>query len=93
MKKEAVNRKEIWMRIPVLIVTGIILGIWRYLIYVFFLVNFLYGIFTGKRLKEICELSETWNTQVYDFFQYINFVTNKRPFPFSNLKNSISKFK
>lgn len=87
------ERCEAWMRIPVLIVSGLILSVWRYLIYVFALVNFISSIFSGKRIKDISEMAEVWNSQVYTFFRYINFVTNERPFPFESLKKSISKFK
>jgi len=86
------ERKETLMRIIVFIVSGIILSVWKYLIVVFVLVNFVYTLFVGKRLKQIAELSEVWNTQWYDFQRYILFVSNKRPFPFADLKKNISKF-
>ncbi|HKL23253.1 MAG TPA: DUF4389 domain-containing protein [Candidatus Nanoarchaeia archaeon] len=91
--KQSKNFLEIWMRIPICIVSGIILYVWGYLIYLFAIINFVYGIFTGKRLQEIAELSEVWNTQMYSFLRYNTFVTNQRPFPFENLKKSISVFK
>jgi hypothetical protein len=91
--KQKKNFGEIWMRIPICIVSGIILYVWGYLIYLFAFINFIYGIFTGKRLQEISELSEIWNTQMYSFLRYNTFVTNERPFPFENLKKSISVFK
>ena len=81
------------MRIPVCIISGIILAVWRYLIYVFAVINFIYAIFSGKRMKELSEMSEVWNSQVYTYFRYNTFVTNERPFPFESLKKSISKFK
>lgn len=89
MNKE---RKETLMRIFVGIVTGIILGVWRYLIIAFFAVNFVYTLFAGKRLKELADLSEIWNTQFYIFQRYLIFESNKRPFPFSKLEKSMSKF-
>lgn len=91
--KKQSERKEAWMRIPILIVSGIILAVWRYLIFVFALINFIHTIFTGKRLKEISEMSEIWNTQIYIFFRYITFVNNTRPFPFEKLTKNFSEFK
>jgi len=82
-KKE---RKEVLMRIVIGIITGIILYLWAYLICAFFIINFIYSIFSGKKLKELANLSEVWNLQVYSFFKYMNFVTNERPFPFENLR-------
>jgi hypothetical protein len=84
---------EALMRIPVLIVSGIILSVWGYLIGLLIIVNFFYTIFSSKRMKEVALLSEVWNTQVYSFMRYMTFVENKRPFPFSHLEKNISKFK
>jgi hypothetical protein len=92
MVKKTSERKEAWMRILVAIVTGIILCAWGALIKIFVLFNWLYAVFAGKRSKGMARLSEIWNTQFYDFLRYITFVTNKRPFPFSSLKPSISRF-
>jgi len=86
------ERTEALMRIVVGIVSGIILGVWKYLIVVFLLANFIYTLFSGKRLKELAEMSEIWNTQWYIFQRYMVFENNKRPFPFMHLSRSISKF-
>ncbi len=86
------QRKEAWMRIIVGIISGTILLIWRYLIYAFVCINFIYTIFANKRLKEIAELSEIWNTQWYLFQRYMVFISNVRPFPFTHLAKNMSKF-
>ncbi|MGY4884293.1 MAG: DUF4389 domain-containing protein [Nanobdellota archaeon] len=95
MKKEEVKlkgeRKEAWMRIPVGIVSGIIIYFWAYLIGIFFIINLVYKIISGKRLDELAEMSETWNTQNYHFMRYMTFCTNERPFPFEELKKEINK--
>ncbi len=89
MKKE---RKEALMRIVVGIVSGIVLGVWKVFITVLIIINFCYTLCTGKRNKELAELSEIWNTQVYIFIRYIEFESNFRPFPFTKLKKSMSRF-
>jgi len=86
------EKREAWFRIIVLIVSGIILSVWSYLILVLGIVNFFIAIFSGKRNKEIAEFSEYWNTETYKFYRYVTFVTNQRPFPFSSMEK-ISKFK
>ena len=86
------ERAEALMRIVVLIVTGIILGLWKIAIQIFFIINFIWTLIVGKRIKELADLSEVWNTQWYLFMRYILFVTNERPFPFRPLTKSISKF-
>lgn len=90
---EKTERREIFIRIVVAIISGIILGIWRWLIVILAVVNWFYTLFFGKRNKEMAELSEIWNTQLYSYTRYLTFVTNKRPFPFDKLKKSISSFK
>lgn len=86
------ERKEALMRLFVGIVTGIILGVWRALIFVFVIMNWIYVLFADKRLKEFAVLSEIWNTQRYIYIRYMVFLTNQRPFPFSKLERSISKY-
>ena len=80
------------MRIVVVIVSGIVLGIWRYLVLVLGVINFFHTLFTGRRLKHVAELSEIWNTQWYVFQRYMIFVSNKRPFPFNALEKEMSKY-
>jgi hypothetical protein len=87
MNKE---KKEAWFRIIVAIVSGIILFVWRYLVFLLAIVNWFIVIFSGKKNKEIARFSEYWNTELYKFVRYITFVSNNRPFPFSNLER-ISK--
>lgn len=89
MKKE---RKEAWMRIIVLIVSGIVLGVWRYFIIVLGIINFFYAVFKAKRMKNLAEMSEVWNTQWYVFQRYMIFESNFRPFPFTKLQKNMSKF-
>ena len=86
------ERKEAWMRLFVGIISGVILCIWRWLIIALMIINWVYVIFTGKRLREIAEFSEIWNTQWYIFQRYMIFMTNRRPFPFANLEKSMSKY-
>jgi hypothetical protein len=85
------ERKEAWFRIIVAIVTGIILGLWRYLICILTVIQWFIVVFSGKRNRDLAEFSEYWNTELYQFVRYLTFVSNKRPFPFSNLER-ISKF-
>lgn len=74
------------------IVSGIVLGVWRWFIFVIGVINWIYTLFAGKRMKELANMSEVWNTQLYTFLRYMTLVSNKRPFPFSSLEKSISKF-
>ena len=87
------ERKEALMRIVVGIVSGIVLGVWQYLIFVFGIINFFYTLFSGKRIQELAKMSEVWNTQWYTFQRYMIFESNFRPFPFTKLQKNISKFK
>jgi hypothetical protein len=85
------ERKEAWFRIIVLIVTGIILELWKGLMQIIFVIHWFIVVFTGKRSKDLAEFSEYFNTELYKFVRYITFVSNKRPFPFTNLEK-MSKF-
>ena len=90
MKKEN-ERKEAWFGIIVGVISGVILSVWSNLIWVLLILNWLITIFSGKRSKGIAEFCEYWNTEMYKFFRYMTFISNKRPFPFSDL-GRMSKF-
>jgi sorbitol-specific phosphotransferase system component IIC len=86
------ERTEALMRIIVIIVTGIILGIWKILIQIFIVINFIWTIISGSRIRDLAELSEMWNTQIYVFLRYITFVSNERPMPFNKMTKNFSKY-
>ena len=90
--KKSEERKEALIRIFILIISGIILAAWRSFIYLLVIVNLVYTLVAGKRLRELAELSEVWNTQLYIFQRYIIFVSNRRPFPFEKLEKRMSKY-
>lgn len=87
------ERAEVLMRIIIGIVSGIILYAWMYLIGVFIIINFIWTIIAGKRIRDVAELCEVWNTQQYRFVGYMSFLTNERPFPFSRLAPSVSEYR
>jgi len=89
---EKSERLEALMRIIVGIVTGIVLVVWRYLIFVFVVINFVWTLISGKRIKELADLCEIWNTQWYVFTRYMIFLSNERPMPFRKMTKSFSKF-
>ena len=86
------ERLEILMRIVVAIVTGIILSVWKWFIFLLGVINWIFTLFAGRRLKDLANLCEVWNTQFYVFLRYITLVTNERPFPFRSLTKNISNF-
>ena len=90
-EKKTLEKKEAWFRIIVGIVTGTVLCVWSYLIGILFLINFFITIFKNKRNREIAEFCEYWNTESYRFMKYMTFITNDRPFPFTNMQK-IGKF-
>ena len=90
-KSENTERKEAWFRIIVLIVSGIVLGLWKGLIQIIAVINWFIVVFSGKRNKELALFCEYFNTEAYKFIRYLTFVSNKRPFPFTELER-MSKF-
>jgi len=85
------ERKEAWFRILVLIVSGIVLGIWKVLVIILSVINWIIVVFSGKRNKAFAEFAEYWNTETYKFLRYLTFVNNIRPFPFTEMER-ISQF-
>ena len=91
MAKKTSERKEAWFRIIVCIISGIILGLWKVIIVVLGIINWLIAVFSGKRNKDIANFCEYWNSETYKYIRYLTFVSNKRPFPFSEVER-MSKF-
>jgi hypothetical protein len=86
------EKREAWFRIIVAVITGIILAVWRYFIFVFAIINWFITVFTGKRNSELAMFSEYFNTELYRFVRYLTFVSNERPFPFNEMQR-MSEFK
>jgi len=86
------ERAEALMRIIVAIISGIILGLWKALVQLMTLINWIITLIIGERNEGIAEFCEMWNTQMYVFLRYMTLVSNKRPFPFSGLEKNLSKF-
>jgi hypothetical protein len=91
MAKKINEKKEAWFRIIVVIISGIVLTVWRYLIVILSIINWFIAIFSGKRNKELALFCEYWNTESYRFRKYLTFVSNERPFPFTKMEK-MSKF-
>ncbi len=85
------ERKEAWFRIIVAIISGIVLSLWKGLIQIITVISWFIVVFSGKRNKDLALFCEYFNTEAYKFIRYLTFVSNKRPFPFTNLER-MSKF-
>jgi hypothetical protein len=85
------ERSELWWRLLVAIVSGIILGVWKCLVILLAIVNVFIVLFKNKRNSGIAEFCEYWNSEAYRFARYLTFETNVRPFPFNDLKK-LGKF-
>lgn len=92
-KKTKLDNGEVWMRIPVFIVSGIILNVWGFFILCFAIAQLILILLEGKRNKEILEMCNIYLIQLYVFIKYVVFLSEERPFPFGNLKKEIEKSK
>jgi hypothetical protein len=91
MVKHKSERKEAWMRVFIFVITGCILYIWFYLNCVVAILNWICAIFSGKRSSVLANFAEYFNTEIYKFSSYISGVSNRRPFPFTDLER-LTKF-
>lgn len=88
MKKE---KSEALMRIPVGIVSGIVLWVWMYLVFLLVLINLIYTLVKGKPDKEIVEFCDIWKNQVKRYMEYMIFLNNNRTWPFGKFKDNKDK--
>ncbi len=87
------NKGEVWMRIPVFIISGIILYVWGFFIFCFTIAQFVLILLKGKREKELLKMSNIYLVQLHIFIRYVTFLSDKRPFPFGELEKEIKKEK
>ena len=90
-KKLSPEKKEVWMRIPIFIVSGFILDVWGFFIAVFALVQFILILVENKSNKELLKMCNVYLIQLYTFVKYVTFLSDKRPFPFGDLEKEIEK--
>jgi D-alanyl-lipoteichoic acid acyltransferase DltB (MBOAT superfamily) len=88
-KKRKIKAENVWMRIPVFIVSGIILYVWGFFTLCFSIAQFVIILIDDKKNKELARLGRFFNIQAYDFFNYITFVSERRPFPFGPFQKSV----
>ncbi len=81
MNKE---RKEALIRIPIAIISWIILEVWGVLTAILVIFNFLYVLFVGKRNREVANFVNNYISYMYQVLRYTCFTTNVRPFPFND---------
>jgi len=86
MRKET---KEAWLRIPIGIISGIIIGFWGELIGLIAVFHFFKVLFTGKRSRSLAQFSNIWVSQAFTYTRYMSFVANNRPFPFHDLAKDV----
>jgi len=84
-KKQENERKEAWMRIPICIVSGFILEVWGFFVFIFAIVQLILVLVEGKKNKEFLEMCKNYVAQFYVYIKYITFISNERPFPFGEL--------
>ena len=80
--KKVNESSEALMRIPVGIVSGIVIGLWRVLVVFLALVDFVTTLVSSKRSKDIADFSETWNTQMYVFYEVYAFCFKRKAISF-----------
>ena len=80
------SKRNLWMRIPVFILSGMILHVWGFFVLIFSLAQLVLLLVGGKKEKEFTHISSMFSNQIYTFFKYITFLSDERPFPFSKMK-------
>ncbi len=90
-KKKEGERREVWMRIPVFIVSGIILKVWGFFILCFAIAHLVFIIIEGKKNKELLAMCNVYLIQLYVFVKYVTFISDEKPFPFGDLKKKINE--
>ncbi|MBU0461326.1 MAG: DUF4389 domain-containing protein [Nanoarchaeota archaeon] len=78
-------RESALWRIPVGILSGLTLLFWGTLILFLSIVNWFHILIWNKRNKAISEFANSWVTCDYRFKRYMHFISDVRPFPFTEI--------
>lgn len=88
-KKRKIKAQEVWMRIPVFIISGAILYIWGIFMLCFSIAQFVIILIDDKKNRDLIRWCHLFNIQAYDFLNYISFVSERKPFPFGHIQKSV----
>ncbi len=80
------DKRDVWMRIPVFIISGAILHVWGCFIFIFALVQLILILLKEKKEREFVNMFVMFSEQLYCFMKYITFLSEEKPFPFAKLK-------
>ncbi|RMD46204.1 DUF4389 domain-containing protein [Candidatus Pacearchaeota archaeon] len=75
---------EFLERLVILLLSGPIIVVFSYVIWILLIINFFAVLFSGKRNADVANFWKTFNKEFYRFLRYMTFESNKKPFPFSN---------
>ena len=93
IRKKVSERREAIIRLPVALVSGIALGLWKILVELVLLAHWFLVVITGRRNLDLANFSNSWITEYYRFVRYMYFTTNERPFPFTPRRKVIEPVK
>jgi len=83
--KKNKRAENILWRLLVFIISGIVLDIWGYVVFIMLLVNWFVVIFSKKRNTDIGIFCNYWAAEIKRFVRYLSFETEEKPFPFNEL--------
>lgn len=89
--KKKSERIEALIRIPLAILYAIIWYCLGIIVGVLALVQFVVVLIRGKRINRISKFQNGATMYVYTNLRYLLFISNERPFPFSDLRKPFEK--
>lgn len=84
-EKSKKSTGEVLMRVPVGIISGVILYVWGIFIFCFAIVQLILILVKDKKEEELLKICDRYVIQINIFLKYITFIEDKRPFPFADL--------
>ncbi|MEK6968552.1 MAG: DUF4389 domain-containing protein [Nanoarchaeota archaeon] len=83
------ERLEALVRIPIAIITYIIVEIWEFFTFIGAVLHWFLVIITGRRSKSLAKFSNIFASYQYKVYKYAFFATNIRPFPFNDFPKEL----
>ena len=87
--KEKLSVGSKWLRLLFMVLFGIIGWVLEGIICLIAVFQFIYTLFTDKPLDTIHTFSASLSTYVYQIVQFLTYVSEEKPFPFSSWPTAV----
>ncbi|MBN2689665.1 MAG: DUF4389 domain-containing protein [Gammaproteobacteria bacterium] len=81
--KEKVAMSDKWIRLVYMVLFVVVAWVLKFVVWIIAGVQFIYGLLTGKPLKNLIGFGESLSKYIYQIMMFLMYATEEKPFPFA----------